>query len=185
MKICSMCRNQLSDNHDMCPHCGSTVLQYVPEQHQINHNPSFYQYPNYDNQQMYQPNQPFVVNPYYHPINNKKKSASDIVGAIFNSIGLYYCLNIIIVVFGDFQKFYDEQIQKVEFVEYKGNAIFWALSVTSVSIICGLIAFIIGLNGKNKGKRGINSYNFVGGIINLVISLIAILYILNFFNHYV
>ena len=85
MKICSMCKNQLSDNHDTCPHCGSTVLQYIPEQHQINNNPSFYQYPNYDNQQMYQPNQPFVVSFIYnHWQITGKWSIFRVLGLLFS-----------------------------------------------------------------------------------------------------
>ena len=175
MKICSMCKNQLSDNHNTCPHCGGQSLQYIPEQH-MNTTPFSYQKPEYENQSIDQ------ENPYYQPINFKRKSSKDIVGAIFCSIGLYYCLNIIIVIFGDFQKYYDELLKDPRISEYAGNATFWAFSVTSVSIICGLVAFFIGLSGRKNGKTGINTYNFIGGIINLVVSLGAIIYIYNFFK---
>lgn len=32
MQVCNMCRSQLADNYNMCPNCGNTNLQYVPEQ---------------------------------------------------------------------------------------------------------------------------------------------------------
>ena len=174
-----MCQNQVSDNHNTCPHCGGPNLQYIPEQH-INATPFSYQNPEYGNQSVDQENL------YYQPIINKKKSVKDIVGAVFCSIGLYYCLNIIFIILNGFQKFYDEILKEPKISEhaseYAGNATFWAFTVTLVPIICGLVAFFIGLSGRKKGKTGINTYNFIGSIVNFTVSLVAIIYIYNFFK---
>lgn len=180
MKICSMCRNQVSDNYNTCPNCGNTNLQYIPEQQPM-YNSEIYNYQNtmYGNQQMYN-GQP-MMNQYYQPVRNKN-TAKDIIGAIANSIGLYYCLNLLLIITGGFQSFYDTQIQKTNIAEYKDNAGFWAFSLTFIPIICGLIAFLIGLSGRKQGKKGINTYNFVGGIINFIVSAMTIIYIINFFS---
>ena len=182
MKICSMCQNQVSDNHNTCPHCGGSNLQYIPEQH-MNNTPISYQNPEYENQMVGQDYQQHMMN---QPINVKETSVKDIVGAVFCSIGLYYCLNIIFIILNGFQKFYDELLKNPTISEqasdYAGNATFWAFSVTFVPIICGLVAFFIGLSGRKKGKTGINTYNFIGGIINFAVSLVAIIYIYNFFK---
>ena len=194
MKVCNMCGNNVNDNENFCPVCGNN-LAGIPQPannniHYSHQNPSYGNQPMMNQQQYQQPmyNQPQgyqqqpVMNQYYQPVSNNSSTTGEILGAIVASVGLFFGVSTLITVLTSFDEFYLKEIAKPEMAQYADNVTFWAISVSIFPVILGLIATIVGLKGKKKYGKTINKFTFYSGLACLVMAIINIIGVVNYFN---
>ena len=205
MKICNMCGNKVNDNANACPMCGNTNL-IIDNQQQMNNgvhynhqSPEYSQSNNINFQQQYNNpmiNQDYNMNQGYNQsMNNQSMNnqfyqsiqsgtkTSDKVGAVFGTIGIWYSINILLVLQRGLDIFINENLNDPKYDEMKKDPAMMAFSITWVALIGGIVALIIGLkNKKNYAKNGVNKYNIIAGLISLAVSIGSMIYIYNYLS---
>ena len=116
------------------------------------------------------------------PVNNNKKGASDIIGAISSTIALYYSYCIVSIIKSGITEFINNTLTDPEYDEIKSNPLAMAISICWVALLGGVLALILGIVSRKKVKHGLNLYNIIGGIISLACAIISIVYIYNYLS---
>lgn len=155
--------------------------QYNPQQNVYNnmnqgYNPQQNVYNNMNqgyNQQM--------NNQLYQPVQSNTKT-SDKVGAVISTIGIYYSLNILLVLHRGLEIFINEQLSDPKYAEMRNDPGVMAFSITWVALFAGIISLIIGLKNKKYYKNKVNLFNIIGGLASLIVAVGSMMYIYNYLS---
>ena len=170
---CIVCGNNIKDNSLECPVCGTKQLgipvyntqQYTDLQHQIN---NMHINNDYNSQ---------IPTPYKTRYDVKKTKSKDIVSLIMSIIGIYYSLNVLIIIADGVQKFINEYLNDPKYAEILTSPLTTAVSMTWPLFLLPIIGIIFGFAGRRVEISKMNTFSIIASVSVLAVGIASTYYI--------
>ena len=148
MKFCPSCGEKITTNSKFCKACGANLEGTKEVAEQVSVQP-----------------------------NEKKYNGLSIAGLVLGCIAIFWTL-LMIIRLGDAPTAYRLELLKARLYGNEGAYFFgFCLGYTLLSFIPGILALIFGLRGNGKKKNGLAMAGAIMGIIAVVASIFAIVYL--------
>ena len=168
---CIVCGNNIKDNLLECPICGSKQLgtpvyntqQYTDLQHQIN---------NIHINNNYAPQVPTKIR-----YDVKKTKSKDVVSLVCSLIGIYYSLNVLIIIYNGVDNFISNYLNNPKYVEILSSPSTTAISMTWPLFLLPIIGIIFGFAGRRIEYTKMNTFSIIASVSVLAIGIASSYYI--------
>ena len=196
---CIVCGNDIKENLNECPICGSQQMgapvyntqQYSNLQHQINN-----MHINNNQQPVSQPQpvvQPQPISSYQQPIYSsqymysnqytKPTTGRDVISLLANLCGFFWSACTLLIIASGIDEFRAKLIEELskndQYKDMANNPKSMTLYITCLIFIPGIIAFLTSFSSRTVKKTTLNTFNFLASILVLAVAVFSTWYLYN------